>query len=99
VKLWGRGGKVDEIALIVSLQDENVVTALTSHLDDAIEVRSVSPSESIIAETTVILDADDVSVGLIQAENTLLALLDDSHSLRTESNQILNLLISYNGFS
>ena len=68
---------------IILLQEEDIAVILTDQLG-SMDVHSVSPSENIIAETMLIVDADDIPISLIQAENILLALLDDSQSLLTE---------------
>ena len=73
----------DSQAALSVLEDEGSATALSS-LTDVVSITSVTPSEEILAEVTVVVDADDVSVPLQQAENAVDAVLGDTYSAETE---------------
>ena len=69
------------------IQSELEVPSLVNLLNVAgvVTVDSVEPNNDIIADITVVVDADELTVPLQQAENTIDALLDDTYSSETTS--------------
>ena len=65
------------------LQGASVANALTAQAG-TVTISSVTPNEEITAQVTIVLDADEVTVPLQQAENTVDALLGDSYSAEAE---------------
>ena len=47
-------------------------------------IDSVTPSVDIVADVTVVVDADEVTMPLQQAENRFDALLDNNYQAETE---------------
>jgi len=60
-------------------------------------VTAVFPDASVMAETTFVIDGDEVTVSLITAENTLDAILDKEYTSDVEG--IIRFLMRLNIFS
>jgi len=60
-----------------TLQGSTIADLLNGFLDN-VSVDSVSPVGGVFAETTVVVDADDVTVSLQTAENLIEAIFDDT---------------------
>ena len=70
-------------AALSTLQDAGFVESI-EELTDAVSVTSVSPSPEIVADVTVAVDADEVTVPLQQAENAVDVLLGTDYSSSSE---------------
>ena len=64
-------------AALSQLQDENIVENIETNV---VFIDSLQPSDEVIAEVSVVVNADEVEVSLQQAENQIDALLDDNYS-------------------
>ena len=71
------------VAIQSALETDAVIDDISSESDSA-DITSLTPALEIVADTTFIVDADDISVALVTAENTLDALLDDSYNTESE---------------
>ena len=74
----------DTAAILASLQSDDIIDTLVT---DVVEIQDVTPSDEIVAEVNVVVDADDVTVPLQQAENQVDALLGKDYDVNTESNE------------
>ena len=71
-------GDYDEsAAVLAALQDSNVADQLAT--DSGIGITSVSPNPDVVAEVTAVVNADEVTVPLQQAENIVESLLGDEY--------------------
>ena len=73
----------DAADILETLQDSNVVDSLTT--DSGVVVSNVMPRQDIVAEVNVIVNSDEVTVPLQQAENRFEALLSNEYESQTES--------------
>jgi len=83
-----------EATYTVSVPEFNDASVIQSALDDdsvpaqlsvqGISVTAVFPDASVLAETTFVIDGDEVTVSLITAENTLDAILDKEYTSDVE---------------
>ena len=69
-------------AALATLQDSDVVDNLAT--DSGVTVTNVTPSDDIVAEVNVVVNADEVTVPLQQAENQVDALLGEDYNSDTE---------------
>ena len=69
-------------AVLATLQDSDVVDNLAT--DSGVTVTNVTPSDDIVAEVNVVVNADEVTVPLQQAENQVDALLGEDYNSETE---------------
>ena len=65
------------------LEDESLLETLNESTD-VVLIDSVTPSVDIVADVTVVVDADEVTMPLQQAENRFDALLDNNYQAETE---------------
>ena len=63
-------------AILFELQNDNIIENLNTNV---VTIESVTPQDEIIAEVSVIVNADEVDVSLQQAENRIDALLGDDY--------------------
>ena len=70
-------------AALSTLQDAGFVESIEA-LTKTVSVTSVSPSAEIFADVTVVVDADEVTVPLQQAENAVDVLLGTDYSSSSE---------------
>ena len=65
------------------LQDPALLETLNESAD-IVNVDSVTPNDEIVADVTVVVDGDEITFPLQQAENRFDALLDDTYESETE---------------
>jgi phenylpyruvate tautomerase PptA (4-oxalocrotonate tautomerase family) len=72
-------------AILSELESDDIIESISS---DVVSIDSVTPDADIIAEVSVVVNADEVDVSLQQAENQIDALLPDNYNSDVNVNYV-----------